>query len=134
MSRITSVALGLLIGGMAFGTGGTFRAEDQPDVIPGPLPVGSRAIALPIAAMGRVASHVKPGVRVDISARDEGRYKGEVVVRDALVLSVADEERSGERQLVFQVSPLQARVLDLLLQSRGKVSISLREQSSEQPR
>jgi hypothetical protein len=51
-----------------------------------------------------------------------------------LVLSVADEERSGELQMVFQVSPLQARVLDLLLQSRGKVSISLREQSSEQPR
>jgi Flp pilus assembly protein CpaB len=119
---------------MAFGTGGIFRAQDQPDVRPGLLPVGSRAIELPIAAMGRVASHVKPGVRVDISARDQGRYKGEVVVRDARVLSVADQERSGERQVVFQVSPLQARVLDLLLQTREKLSISLREQAAEQPR
>ncbi len=132
MSRIASVASGLLIVVVLFGTAGTSPGEDQPDVLPGLLPVGSRAISLPIA-IDRAASDIKPGVRVDISARDEGRYEGEVVVRDALVLKVRDEERPGERRLLFQVSPLQAGVLDLL-QKRGKLGIALRGQASEKAR
>ncbi len=132
MSRITSVASGLLIVVLFFGTAGTSPGEDQPDVSPGLLPVGSRAIALPIE-IDRAAPAIKPGTRVDVSARDEGRYKGEVVVRDALVLKVRDGERPGERRLLFQVSPLQASVLDLL-QKRGKLGIAPREQASEKLR
>jgi Flp pilus assembly protein RcpC/CpaB len=135
MSRITTVASGLLIGGLLFGMGGVSPGDDQPDVSPGPLPpVGSRVITLPIAIDRAVSGFLKPGVRVDIIGRDEGRYKGVVVVPDVMVYQVRDEEGDGELQLTFQVSPLQASVLDLLHEKLGKLSISLRNTASEKRR
>ncbi|MBE3574056.1 MAG: Flp pilus assembly protein CpaB [Firmicutes bacterium] len=105
------------------------------------IPVGHRAVFLPVAPESGIGHHLRPGARVDlIAVSGESGWDQEqasTIAQDVAVLDVvsteeagrsllgADEGRSSPAAVALAVTPLQAQLISLAQQT-GKVEIVLR--------